>query len=117
MFASFNYAGNLLTLTSAVSGCVSISAFASLLGIPLGITSSAVWLKICAMTARIKKYKSIIKKKNNKHYKIKLLAKTKLNVINILTSKALLDSYITYKEFASTNNVLKEHNKTKEKKS
>ena len=42
MYASFNYAGNLLTLTSAVSGCVSISAFASLLGIPLGITSSAV---------------------------------------------------------------------------
>ena len=63
------------------------------------------------MTTRIKKYKSIIKKKNNKHFKIVLLAKTKLNAINILISNVLIDSYINYKEFVSTN-VLKEY-KTK----
>ena len=34
-----------------------------LAGIPVGITSSAVGLKICAIAAIIKKYKSIIKKK------------------------------------------------------
>ena len=43
-----------------------ISAFASLVGIPLGITSSAIGLKLCAITAGIKKYKSIIKKKKKK---------------------------------------------------
>ena len=37
---------------------VSISAFASLLGIPIGITKSAVRLKICAITAEIKKVKN-----------------------------------------------------------
>ena len=42
---------------------MSISALASLVGIPIGITSSAVRLKICAITAGIKNYKSIIKKK------------------------------------------------------
>ena len=42
--------------------CVSISTFASLFGIPIGITNSAVGLKNCAITAGIKKYKSIIKK-------------------------------------------------------
>ena len=47
--------------TSAVTGCVSISAFPSLVGIPVYITSSAVGLKICAITAGIKKYKPIIK--------------------------------------------------------
>ena len=41
-------------------------AFASSFGIPIGIISSAVGLKICAITAGIKKYKSIIKKKKKK---------------------------------------------------
>ena len=62
------------------------------------------------MTARIKKYKSIIKKKNNQHFKIVLLAK--LNAINILISNALIDSYINYKEFIFTN-LFKENKKKK----
>ena len=36
---------------------LSISAFASLLGIPIGITSSEIGLKICAITAGIKNNK------------------------------------------------------------
>ena len=35
---------------SAFSGCVSISVFASLVGVPVGIASSAIGLKICALT-------------------------------------------------------------------
>ena len=66
-------------LASKTTGCISISAFASLLGIPIWITSSAIGLKFFAITAGIKKYKSITKKKKKKHNKIILLAKTKLN--------------------------------------
>ena len=78
-------------LVSAVSGCVLISAFALLVGIPIGIKSCALRLKICAITAGIKNYKSIIKKKKRKKYnKMVLLAKTKLNSIEILISKALM---------------------------
>ena len=73
----------------------SISAFALLFGIPIGITSSAVGLKICAITAEIKKYKSIIKKKKKKHDKIALLAKTKLNTIEYVISRTLINSYIS----------------------
>ena len=40
-----------------MTGCILISAFASLLGIPTGITSSAIGLEICAMAGGIKKYK------------------------------------------------------------
>ena len=40
-----------------------LSAFVSLLDIPLEITSSAIRLKICAITAGIKTYKPTIKKK------------------------------------------------------
>ena len=52
-----------LILASTITGCVSISAFASLISIPIGITSSAIGLKICSIAAGIKRYKSIIKKK------------------------------------------------------
>ena len=68
-------------LAPTVTGCISISVFASLLDIPTGITSSMIALKICAITARIKKHRSIIKKKKKKHYKIVLFANSKLNTI------------------------------------
>ena len=58
---TLNYIEHFLILASTVTGSISISAFASLVGIPIGITSSAIRLKICAITAGIKKYKSIIK--------------------------------------------------------
>ena len=92
---ALNYIERFLTLPSTITGCISISAFASLLGIPIGITSSAIGLKICTITAGIKKYQSIIKKKEKKHDKIVLLAKSKLNSIEVLISKALIDSVIS----------------------
>ena len=84
-----NYVEHLLILASTISVCVSISAFASLVFVPVGITSSAVRLKICKITAGTKNYKSIIKKKKKKHYKIVLLGKNKLNTIEVLISKVL----------------------------
>ena len=54
-----NYIEHILFLVSIVSRCVLISAFASLLGTPIGIASFAVRLKIFVTTARIKKHKSI----------------------------------------------------------
>ena len=61
-----NYSGNLLIPSSTTTACVSISAFASLVCVPVGITSSAIGIKICAITAGIKKYISIIKTKVDK---------------------------------------------------
>ena len=92
---TLSYIERLLILVSTATGCVSISAFALLFGIPIGITSSAVGLKICAITAGIKKYKSIIKKKKKKHDKIALLAKTKLNTIEVVISRTLINSHIS----------------------
>ena len=81
-----NYIEHFLILGSTITGCISISASASLVGIPIRITSSAIGLKICAITAAIKMYKSVIKnkKKKKKHDKIVLLAKSKLNSIEVL---------------------------------
>ena len=78
-----NYVENLLILASTVTGCISISAFASLVCVPVIIASSALGIYICAITAGIKKYKSIIKKKK-KHGKTVLLGKDKLKTIEFL---------------------------------
>ena len=58
-----------------------------------------VGLKRCALTVRVKKYKSIMKKKKKKHDKIVLLAKTKLNTIEVLVFKTLIDWYTNHYEF------------------
>ena len=101
-----------LILAYTSTGCISISVFAPLTGIPLGITSSVIGLKICALTAGIKKYNSIIKKK--KHDKIVLLTKSELNNIEVLTSKASIDSVISHEEFVLIHNFLKEYSNMKE---
>ena len=43
-----NYVEHLLILASTVTVCISISEFASLVGVPVGTASSAVRIKICA---------------------------------------------------------------------
>ena len=89
-----NYIEYFLILAYTITGCISISAFVSLLDIPIRITSSATVLKICAITAGIKRYKSIIKKKKKKHDEIVLLEKFELNSIKVLYSMALINSNI-----------------------
>ena len=107
VYTVLDYIEYQLILIFTVSRCVSISAFA-LAGIHIGITSSEIELTICVITAGIKKYKSIIKKEKKKHDKTVLFTKYKLNSVEVLTSKALID------EFALTNDVLKEFYHMKE---
>ena len=57
-----NYFQHFLVSFSAVSGYVSILAFASLVWVSVGIKSSPVGLKICGITAGIKKSYLSIKK-------------------------------------------------------
>ena len=110
---TLNYIEHFPTLGSTITGCISISAFASLIGISIGTTSSAIGLKIWAITPVIKKYDSIIKKKK-KTNKIVLLAKSKLDRKEILISKSLIDSVTSHDEFVLINNVLKQYNEMKE---
>ena len=92
----------LLILVLEVTSCISISAFALLGFVPVGITSSLVRIKHCAIIAAVKKYNSIIKKEE------------KANIIEVIISKTYIDSYITHQEFVSVNNVLREYNRIKE---
>ena len=77
----------------------------------VGIASSAGTAKICLITPVIKNFKSIIEKR--KHDKTILLAKTKLNTLEILISKALINSNISHDELFSINNVPKKYDDLK----
>ena len=57
------YVKYLLILASTITICASIFEFTSLVCVPVGITIFAEGIKICAITAGIKKYQSIIKKR------------------------------------------------------
>ena len=105
---ALNYIDHSPIVISTITGCVPISACVSLVGIRIGIASSTIELKTCVITTTIKMYKSIIKKKRKNHDKIVLLAKFKLNNIEVLISKALINSNIRHNEFVLINNVLKE---------
>ena len=89
-----NYTDYLLIAISTITGIT--------LGI--GVMSSAVRLKICVITTGIKNYKSIMKKK---HDKLVLLTISKLNSIEVLISKALIDSNVSHDEFVLRDVVLK----------
>ena len=95
---TLTYIDHFLILASTITGCVSISAFLSLVDILVEITSSAIGLNIWAIIAGIEKFKLIIKKKKKKHDKMIILAKSKLNRVQILISKALIDLNISHGE-------------------
>ena len=63
-------------------------------------------IKTCEIAAEIKKYKSIINKKKNRHDIKELLGKSKLNSTELLISKALIDLSISHDEFVLIKNVL-----------
>ena len=60
-------------------------------------------------------YKLIIKKKKKMHDKTVLMGKDKLNTIEVLIFKSLIDSYISHDKFISMNIILREYNEIKNK--
>ena len=74
-----NYTEHLLILASTATGCISIFSVASLVSISVGIASSSITISV--KTAGIKKFKLTINKK-----KKNMLARTKLNTIEVLIS-------------------------------
>ena len=107
---NLNCVEHLLILASTVTGFVSICSLTSLISTAVSVAK----VKICVITSGIKKYESIIKKKKKKHDKIVLLGKDNLNTMNLVIPKALIDSYISWDEFVSVNNLLREYNEMKE---
>ena len=101
---ALNCTEQLLILVSAITGCVSISTFAlnakgiQALYVPIGIVSSVVGFKICAITQGIKKYTSIIQKKRKKIV-IKQSCYPRLSTEKVAIPQAFINSGISHDEF------------------
>ena len=60
---TLNHIEHFLILASIFTGCFPISAFASLLGIPIGNTNFAIKLKKCAKAEEIKNISQYLRKR------------------------------------------------------
>ena len=102
-----NYLNKIFITLSASFGTLSIASYASVVGIPAGITGSSLTLVFTIGTGLSKSLLKLTKKIKKKHNKIIVLAKNKLNRIDTLLSSALNDSEISHEEFT---NIINEAN-------
>ena len=108
--AALDYIDKILIVLSATSGGVSIISFTSVVGAPAGMASANFTLIFSLTTWIIKKLLIITRSKTKKHDKTLMLAKSKLNSIEILVSQALIDMEISHEEF---NAIMKEKHSTR----
>ena len=98
---SFDYLDKIFITLSASFGTLSIASYASVVGIPAGITGASLTLVFTIGTGISKSLLKLTKKRKKKHNKIIVLAKNKLNTIDTLLSNALNDSEISHEEFSN----------------
>ena len=104
---TLNYLDKIFITLLASFGSLSVTSHATVLGIPLGITSASLTLLFTISTGINKSLLQMTKKRKKKQNKILALAKNKLNMIDTLLSSALHDSKISHEEFS---NIITEKN-------
>ena len=93
---------------------MSIISFTVVIGAPVGKLSASFSLAFSLNTGMIKKVLQITRnKKKKKTHKILVLARSKLNSIETLISKALIDYKISYEEYETV--IMKKKNTKKMK--
>ena len=110
---TFDYIDKIWIVLSATSSGVSIISCTSIVGVPVGIASASLTSVFSLTTGIVKKLLNITRNKKKKHDKILMLAKSKLNSIETLISRALIDLDISHEEFIR---ILKEKDKCKKMK-
>ena len=104
---SFDYLDKIFISLSASFSTLSIASYASVVGIPAGITGASLTLVFTVCTGISKLLLKLTKKRKKKHNNTIVLAKNKLNMIDTLLSSALNDSEISHEEFT---NIINEAN-------
>ena len=97
---------NYAVITTTEGIC--IISHATLVGAPVGIASAGFTIFFSLATGIIKKLLKTTREKKKKHDKILMLAKSKLNSIESLVFRALIDMKISNEEFIT---ILKEKDK------
>ena len=97
---AFDYADKLFIKLSASFGTLSIVSHATVVAIPVGIAGASLTVIFTVTTGVVKKLLNVTKKKKKKHNKTIALARSKLNIIETLISRALTDFDISHEEFS-----------------
>ena len=109
-----NYFDKSLIALSVTSGGVSIAAFATVIGAPIGKTSASLSLAFSFCTGLVKKLVKATRNKKKKHNKIVMLARSKLNSIERKISEALISNRISHEEFIKIINEERNYKELKE---
>ena len=94
-----DYFDKSLIVLSVTSGGVSIALFATVIGIPVGITNASLSLAFSLCTRLVKKLLKAIRNKKKKHNKIVMLPRSKPNSIENKISGALINNQISHEDF------------------
>ena len=110
----FHYFDKSLIVLSVTCGGVSIASFATVIGAPIGIASASLSLAFSLCTGIGKKLLKATRIKEKKYNKIVMLAKSKLNSIEIKISEALISNQISHEEFITIINEERNYRELKE---
>ena len=102
--AIFDYADKIFIVLPASFGTLSIVSHVTMVGIPVGLAGASLTVEFSLTTGIVKKLLNVTRKKKKKHNKIVMLAKSKLNSIETLMSRALIDLDISHEEFKTIAN-------------
>ena len=110
----FDYFDKSLIVLSVASGSVSIATFATVTGIPIGITSASLSLAFSLCTGLVKKLLKATRNTKKKHNKIVMLASSKLNSIESKMSETLINNQISHEDFMTIINEERNYRELKE---
>ena len=102
-----------LITSTVITGEISIAAFASGVGLSVGIALSKTSLLLSLETVITQKFFKIFTVKPEKHDAIKLLAQSKLDSITNIISQAMQDGDISPAEFQKVLQEVKKYRKLK----
>ena len=115
MLLFLEYIDKIVIILSATSGGASVMSFVSIVRVPVGIAGASFTLIFSIAKGIIKILLKITKNKKKIHDKTFMLAKSKLNSIGKLISKALNDMDISHEELTTIFNEKDKYDKIKYK--
>ena len=99
---------------SVTRGGISIASFATVIGMPVGITSASLSLAFSLCTGLVKKLLKVTRNKKKKHNEIVMLARSKLNSIESNISRALINNQTSHEDFITIINEERNYRELKE---
>ena len=108
------YIDKALIVLSATSGGVSIASFASVIGVPVGIARTSFSFTFSITTGIMTKLLKTTRDKKKRNNKTVMMPRSKLNSIETMMSKVLIDSEISHKEYATIINEEEKYRRLKE---